>query len=160
MYNRPSRVILSVSLVLFLAPVFSQPQGGNQRRPLAGLRDRFQNRPQMPQRPGGPMMPPGPDRDGDGHVSEDEIFMAVSEHISGMKQNEPQRYEMLMKMFDHNQNGILDRDEALQMHAEHQKRMQNMPPRPGERPEGPAPVPDDAGLLNGVVIEGFVPPGQ
>lgn len=170
MRSKNCKAVLGLIFLSFCMLAAGQQQDGRFRRPLAGLRDKFRNRPGIQRPPqAGQLSAAQLDRDGDGSVSEDEIVTTVIESFDDLKQNDPQRFEMLMNRFDQNQNGVIDRDEALEAHAEHQKRMQGNHDGQqsgragGERNMGKAPavnVPDDMGLLNGVKIEGFIPPAK
>ncbi len=163
-------------LVLALAGSFytAPAHGQEKRRLLDGLRERFKNRPGADNKKG-PMQQPRIeiDANGDGIISEDEIHAVVQRALGDLRNNNPEAYKKAMQRFDADADGVISQKEALEMHKERQKRMQengdaqpmnqgNLPrnerPVPEPSQQIPAPVLSDGGLLSGVKIDGFVPP--
>ena len=137
-------------------------QGGENPRSGVGPQsgDPRGNTPSERQMPS-PGSPPNPDLDGDGLVSEQEIYATIQNHLKGEREHNPQQYNMIMQRFDADKDQVLSFEEAMEMHREHEKRMQqgmgshpgdpsgNDNMQPGERPLS------DNGLLKGVKIEGL-----
>ncbi|NLF97839.1 MAG: EF-hand domain-containing protein [Candidatus Riflebacteria bacterium] len=111
--------------------------------------------------------PPNIDADGDGVVSEEEILAAVRGHLNHQRDNNPQAYRRILRRFDADNNGEISDAEALEIHRDTERRMQqdaaNDPgrPMPGAEPRDAGnPQPGerrlhDNGLLKGIKIEGL-----
>ncbi len=146
---------------------------------------RFPNRPrvfqhfnQNQQQPGQQQQqPPNLDTDGNGVVSREEILFAVREHLNNERENNQPVFRRILKRFDADNDGEISDDEAMEMHYDLERRMQegrrdrqpgreNRPhdmerPRPGSEPQDAAVRheeprrPNDNGLLKGIKIEGL-----
>lgn len=173
-----NRILMLLGAALVSTFIPAPVDGQERRRPLEGLRERFKNRPGADNKKG-PMQQPGKeiDADGDGIVSNDEILAAVQRGLGELRKNNPEGFKKAMQRFDFDSDGEISMEEALAMHKERQKRMQengdfqpmsrgnlseNERPGPGRPSQGsdPAQIPvlSDAGLLQGVKIDGFTPP--
>lgn len=166
---------LLLLVLVFAGSLFAAPVSGQEkRRLLDGLRERFKNRPGADDKKG-PMQQPRIeiDANNDGAISEDEIHAVVLRALGDLRKNNPEAYKKAMQRFDADANGEISQEEALEMHKERQKRMQenvgaqpmnqgklpgNERPRPEPFQQIPVPVLSDAGLLSGVKIDGFIPP--
>ncbi len=146
---------------------------------------RFPNRPrifprmnqnqQPPEHQQQPQQPPNLDTDGDGVVSREEILFAVRAHLNNERENNQPVFRKILKRFDADNDGEISDDEAMEMHYDLERRMQegrrDRPgrdrPRDMERPQ-PGVEPQDAGmhheeplrlndngLLKGIKIEGL-----
>jgi len=119
------------------------------------------NRPQ----PGMQPTPPNIDADGDGVVSEEEILAAVRGHLNHQRDNNPQVYRRIVRRFDTDNDGEISDAEAMEIHRDTERRMQQDPGRP--MPPGAEPHDaggsfqpgerklSDNGLLKGIKIEGL-----
>lgn len=111
--------------------------------------------------------PPNIDADGDGVVSEEEILAAVRGHLMHQREQNPQVYRRILRRFDADNNGEISDAEAMEIHRDTERRMQqdaaNDPgrPMPGAEPRDAGnPQPGerrlhDNGLLKGIKIEGL-----
>jgi len=130
---------------------------------------RFPNRPRifprMNQEQSKPGMqrhhvPPDLDANGDGVISREEILAVVKGHIQHERENNPQAYRRILRRFDADKDGEIGDEEAMEIHRDTERRMQQeRPDQPPDHPGGPnqddARRLDDKGLLKGIKIEGL-----
>ncbi len=146
--NVKCRVFLSLMFAGLCLTAFSQPGSTPGQRPrlFEGIRNRFRPGGKNPQNQNQSQNQRQP-----GNLSHDEIVRAVRDRLSQLEQQNPELLADIMNRFDGDHNGEIDDQECIKIHEEHKKRQMQ-----GNQ-HHPSP-PDHMGLLDGVEIEGFVPP--
>jgi len=126
------------------------------------LSDRKQERKSMPPRGESTNL----DADGDGVITEQEIYTAIQNNLESERENNPQQYERLMQRFDVDKDRQISMAEAMEMHKEIERRMQQARQRGGPQSGQPGSGDErtaqsenrplsDGGLLKGIKIEGL-----